>query len=97
MFGRDLRLPIDLIYGRPEKLCQTTSEYLQDLSQRLECVQEFARSHLKTKSDYMKERYDVMANGQPLKAGDAVWLHNPQRKKGLSPKLCRPWEGPYTV
>ena len=97
MFGGDLRLPIDLIYGRPEKLCWTTSEYLQDLSERLECVQEFAPSHLKTKSDCMKERYDLMANGQPLKAGDTVWLYNPQQKKGLSPKLCRPWEGPYTV
>ena len=41
----------------------------------------------------MKERYDVMANGQPLKVGDAVWLYNPQRKK----RPTRPWEGPHTV
>ena len=26
-----------------------------------------------------------------------VWLHNPQRKKGRSPKLSRNWEGPYVV
>ena len=29
--------------------------------------------------------------------GDTVWLHNPQKKKGYSPKLQRPWEGPYIV
>ena len=30
-------------------------------------------------------------------SGDLVWLHNPQRKKGISPKLRQPWEGPYVV
>ena len=30
-------------------------------------------------------------------SGDLVWLHNPQRKKGISPKLRRPWEGPYVI
>ena len=30
-------------------------------------------------------------------SGDVVWLHNPQRKKGISPKLTRPWEGSYIV
>lgn len=30
-------------------------------------------------------------------SGDLVWLHSPQRKKGISPKLRRPWEGPYVV
>ncbi|KAG7176718.1 hypothetical protein Hamer_G015547 [Homarus americanus] len=26
-----------------------------------------------------------------------VWLYNPVLKKGQSPKLQSPWEGPYTV
>ena len=30
-------------------------------------------------------------------SGDLVWLHNPQRKKVISPKLRRPWEGPYVA
>ena len=30
-------------------------------------------------------------------SGHFVWLHNPQRKKGISPKLRWPWEGPYVV
>ncbi|UYV71163.1 hypothetical protein LAZ67_8001966 [Cordylochernes scorpioides] len=29
--------------------------------------------------------------------GEMVWLHNPQRKKGLSPKLQYQWEGPYKI
>ena len=35
----------------------------------------------------MKQRYDLALKCQQLEVGDAVWLHNPQRKKGLSPKL----------
>ena len=26
-----------------------------------------------------------------------MWLYNPKRKKGISPKFSRPWEGPYLV
>ena len=26
-----------------------------------------------------------------------MWLYNPQHKTGKSPKLSRPWEGPYAV
>jgi len=33
----------------------------------------------------------------PMKTLNAVGLHNPQRKKGRSPKLHRPWEGSFVV
>ena len=96
--GRDLRLPIDLIYGRPDQEpSRSTSVYSENLEARLEQVQEFARSHLKLVSDRMKERYDSSADGTLLERGDPVWLYNPQRKKGKSPKLTRPWQGPYMV
>ncbi|XP_076056260.1 uncharacterized protein LOC143034201 [Oratosquilla oratoria] len=28
---------------------------------------------------------------------DQMWLHNPRRKQGLSPKLQNAWQRPYTV
>ena len=52
---------------------------------------------LQIQSDRMKERYDLLLSGQVLGPGDAVWFYNPKRKKGLSPKLFRPWEGPYVI
>ena len=45
----------------------------------------------------MKERYDSGSQGKILEHGDAVWLFNPQRKKGVTPKLARTWKTPYTV
>ncbi|KAJ8916965.1 hypothetical protein NQ315_008365 [Exocentrus adspersus] len=45
----------------------------------------------------MKMRLDVKPGQNVFKEGDTVWLYQPQRKKGLSPKLQRPWEGPYLI
>ncbi|GBM72688.1 hypothetical protein AVEN_213184-1 [Araneus ventricosus] len=32
-----------------------------------------------------------------IKEGDLVWMYNPKRRRGPSPKLQQNWEGPYTV
>ena len=45
----------------------------------------------------MKRYYDIGTTESKLEVGDAVWLYNPQRKKGLSPKLQKPWQGPYVI
>ena len=63
----------------------------------MENVHEYARTRTRIASDRMKRRYDVGSTRETFKCGDAVWLCNPQRKKGLSPKLSDDWEGPYLV
>ena len=63
----------------------------------MEQVHEFTCSNLKLSSKHIKGRYNVATEGSPLQKGDPVWLFNPQRKKGLSPKLTRSWQGPYLV
>ena len=40
---------------------------------------------------------DAVAHQVAYIVGDFVWLHRPVRRKGLSPKLQRPWSGPYEV
>ena len=99
MMGRDLRLPIDLIFGRPEEEPSTiATDYAESLQERLELVHRFVRPHMEMQSDRMKEYYDSHSKeGHKLGNGDAVWLYNPRRKKGISPKLQRSWEGPYVI
>lgn len=95
MLGRDLKLPIDLIYGRPEEEpAQTVTEYATLMQEKMEQVHNFAWEHVK-----MKQRHNlnVVHEGQYLKQGDPIWFHNPQRKQGLTPKLQRPWQGPYVI
>ena len=98
LFGRELKLPIDLVYGRPiEERPNGITPYAEDLLKTLEDIHDFARKRLELASDRMKSYYDSKCSQCQFKNGDAVWLHNPQRKKGISPKLSRSWQGPYVV
>ncbi|KAJ8914866.1 hypothetical protein NQ315_014879 [Exocentrus adspersus] len=97
-----MKLPIDLIHGKPLTEDEdgdraTLPEFVASLERRLKTVHEFARNRLLLTSDRMKMRLDVKPGQNVFKEGDAVWLYQPQRKKGLSPKLQRPWEGHYLI
>ena len=98
MFGREVNLPLDLLFGRPpnEKV-KSVDDYVEMLEKRLENVYEFARIRTRVASDRMKRRYDVGASDDTFKAGDLVWVYNPKRRKGLSPKLTCDWEGPCVI
>ena len=99
MLGRELTLPVDLFYGatadRPH--FDAVPEYGQDLEATMAKIHEFARKNIKTLSNRAKARYDLKASERLSNPGDAVWLYNPQRKKGVCPKLACPWKGPYVV
>ena len=99
MFGRELRVPLDLLTGRPREEPEDRGypEYVERLRESVETAHNFARVHQQEGSLRMKRRYDMRIVASTFGSGDLVWLHNPQRKKGISPKLRRPWEGPYVV
>ena len=99
MFGRELRLPVDLSTGRPPDviLPTVTSGYAAALQESLAAVHHQARGHLKVAGQAMRATYDRRARDAKYTVGDRVWLYNPRRRRGLSPKLQSPWEGPYTV
>ncbi|CAC5415821.1 unnamed protein product [Mytilus coruscus] len=63
----------------------------------LDNVHEFARENINNASDKQKWYYDYKVNFKPYSVGDAVWLHDPKRKVGISPKLQCNWDGPYLI
>ena len=100
MFGRELNLPIDLLYGRPPPVPELPSvieDYVSELQEKLEEIHQFARVRMRVASDRMKRRYDIGTSRAVFDVRDAVWLYNPKRRKGVSPKLSCDWEGPYLV
>ncbi len=96
MLGRELKLPIDLPCSWPEEN-NVATPYVQVKQERMEEVHQFTRERLQLASDRMKRYYDAAVRETSYKRGDPVWLYSPQRKKGLSPKLQRPWQGPFLV
>ncbi|KAJ8953762.1 hypothetical protein NQ318_015418 [Aromia moschata] len=97
--GREMKLPTDLILGRPLEENQERSlpEFVENLRERMDQIHRFAREKLKIHSDKMKQRLDTTSTETAFKPGDAVWLYAPKKDERKSPKLQSNWEGPYTI
>ncbi|GBN88061.1 Retrovirus-related Pol polyprotein from transposon 297 [Araneus ventricosus] len=72
IFGRTLRLPCDIIFGRPSETPSSPNEYMKNLETRLENVHAFARERIKLASERMKTRYDSRATDHHFKEDDLV-------------------------
>ncbi|VDI05879.1 Hypothetical predicted protein [Mytilus galloprovincialis] len=48
-------------------------------------------------SNRQKQQYDHKIYARQYKVGDAVWVYNPSKAKGKSPKLQSKWTGPYLI
>ncbi|KAJ8949444.1 hypothetical protein NQ318_007545 [Aromia moschata] len=97
VMGRELRLPCDLKFGCTPGDDVAGEDYVSTIRQRMDDIHERVRSNIQGASDRMKETYDINANDGRYQPGNQVWLYNPQRRRGLSPKLQSSWEGPYEV
>ena len=99
MFGRELRLPLDLVTGRQlgEELPSTTLKYVATLQRRTEVTRQCVAQNLRVAGQAMALWYQQRSHDASYAVGDKVWLHNPRRKRGLAPKIQSPWEGPFTV
>ncbi|GFY32808.1 retrovirus-related Pol polyprotein from transposon 412 [Trichonephila clavipes] len=97
LFGRDHRLPAGLLFSRPPDAPLAPAEYIKKLQARMEEIHNLARERIDMASEKIKTRYDARATGHNFHEGNKVWLCNPKRRKGVSPKLQTNWEGPHTV
>jgi len=99
MFGRELRTPAMLAFGRPPDSEDTPPgpEYARKLQDRLESAHSFARKQQLSAGVRQRRNYDVRTQGRHFLAGELVWVYSPQRKKGRCPKLDSQWVGPCRV
>ncbi|KRY45000.1 Retrovirus-related Pol polyprotein from transposon [Trichinella britovi] len=93
IFGRELRLPVDVVYGLPQGMQgETTGVYVQRLRQELEQVFDTVRAKAKLEQRRQKSWRDKKAHGHAYEPGDQVWLQVP-----VKTKLGAHWEGRYLV
>ena len=99
MFGREVQLPIDVMYGLPSGTEQPANVplFVKNLRKWMSEAYERVRSHLSSEQRRHKQLYDVKVAGKPFTRGSKVWLNNPVVPRGQSRKLHRFWKGPYTV
>ena len=97
LFGHEVRLPVDVMFGRQPNHKPEVSDYVRNLRDTLEEVHEHAREHLRAAQKRQKDHYDQRIAGEQIEVGDRVFLHDPAVKKGQTKKLHSQWQGPYTV
>ena len=96
-FGREVRLPADIVVPPPPGRQSSSLEYVGRLQEKLADAHELARRNLYLTGVGMSKCYDRTVKEEELHPGSMVWLYNPVRKKGFSPKLQSFWQGPYSV
>ncbi|KAJ8348821.1 hypothetical protein SKAU_G00274100 [Synaphobranchus kaupii] len=82
MFGRELRTPVDLVFGarpEPEEPSRTREEYYHRLRDRLLIAHDFARKAQASAGFKQKRWYDTRCRGRAFAAGEQVWVYCPER------------------
>ena len=99
MFGRQPRMPIDIMYGDPPSTeePETTQAFAQKLKFRLQHAYGRVRSEMGSRLDRQKELYDRRVHGNPYNKDDLVWLHSKAIPRGVGRKLHRQWTGPFRI
>ena len=96
-FEREIELPCDLAFGTPSIEALEVGDRAEHLGERRLDIHDRDHERIRLASDRVRARCNVGANSARFQEGNLVWLYNPQRKKGKSPKLMPSWEGPYKV
>ncbi len=100
MFGRQARLPVDVMFGTPLPASEATDRiptYVLDLKRTLTAAYDKVRAKMGTQQERQKENYDSKVHGEPFQTGDLVWLFNPALPRGKARKFHRPWTGPHRI
>lgn len=101
MFGREFKLPLEYMLPCPdfieEDLDDSLEHYVTRLKDSLCLTYEVVRSNTKKAVNSQKVYYEQRMRAEKFRKGQSVWYYCPRRSKGLSPKLCKPWTGPFFI
>ena len=97
MFGRQARIPIDVMFGSSPVVANSPSTYASTLQKSLTLAYDQVRDKMNTTFQRQKQFYDKKVHGKSFSVGDLVWLYSPAVPSGQAKKLYHPWAGPYEV
>ena len=97
MYGREPRLPIDIVYGTQSPSPTDVDNFVQQSHKLMEQAYHRVHDHLSAGHQRQKDIYDIRVHGKPYQEGDAVWLLDPVVAEGQSKKFHHPWKGPFCI
>ena len=99
MFGRQARLPIDIMFGIPHVgRSTTTEEFAHSTRENLQISFELARRNLSKRIDKQKANNSKLPPIPEFTPEQKVLVCKPPHSTdGPNPKLIQPWRGPYII
>ena len=97
MFGREMRVPLDVMMGGANENPGSCTEFVEELRENLEGAHRDARQTLKVAQRRQKDAYDKGVKHTVYQAGDLVLRYTPQLKPGEAGKFHRQWQGPFRI
>ena len=97
MFGDEMPVPLDWVFGQPRHVPQDKVVYVRDLRSRIQAAYEQARKALMVAAKRQKRNYDPKVRNIQFSPGDIVMCHTKSRTKGRNPALTRKWLGPFVI
>ena len=98
MFGHEIELPIDVSLAQtsPEA---TVQSHIENILENHEIYSEIAKENIKQAQSKYKKYHDRGAKFKvpTYQVGQRVWVYDPTKKPGLTPKLCQKWIGPFYI
>jgi deoxyuridine 5'-triphosphate nucleotidohydrolase len=95
MFGREAKLPVDLVVELPKSDSKTVHEYVKEMTTRF---QKIFRFMIKNEGAVI-QRNSMLYGGQirKFREGQRVWYLSPKKVPGKPTKHTAAWTGPWLV
>ena len=100
IFGRQAKLPINIIVGIPHNVGRstTTEEFDHFTRENLQIASKLARRNSSERVDELKANNSKLPPIPEFTPRQKVLVYKPhQGTDGLNPKLTQPWRGPYII
>ena len=100
MFGREARIPADLVYGNPSgdsRQFDSTVDFVASQQTKLRDAFELVREHLGKAAVRRKDRYDMRTRPEAYDVGDWDWCLAPHLQLKRGHKWRSPYEGLFLV
>ncbi len=93
MTGREMTMPLDLVYGSPYRQEVGIEDYVSVMEKRLQYSYQLARDNLKAAQEVRKKEWSDRVNWPQLTEGGQAYYLNVRKSGKLEPN----WVGPYKV
>ena len=95
--GREMRLPVDLMFPVPEQKYMATSDFAIKIIDEIKSAYEQVNAHFESISIREENIYSSRPQIREFNVGDEILYFSPYRKEGITKKLHLHFTGPWKI